>query len=228
MKTDRPGSDYRSFDLPKADPTLCRDACMAEAPCLAFTFVNPGVQGPSARCWLKNRVPDPVASDCCASGVKPQPQVSASAAGVEAGVDRPGMDYRNFDLSAPDPGLCRDACAMDAKCAAFAFVKAGVQGPKPRCWLKERIPAPVKSECCSSGVAPTFETGTDRGGGDIKDFDLLSADPGLCRKACAADASCAAYTYVNPGVQGPSARCWLKGEVPEPTPNECCVSGKRH
>src|SRR5436305_373034 len=51
--TDRPGGDYRSFDLPQPRPDLCRDGCMGEPECVAFTYVNPGVQGPSARCWLK-------------------------------------------------------------------------------------------------------------------------------------------------------------------------------
>src|SRR5262245_57609929 len=57
---DRPGLDYRSFDLPANDPALCQNACFGEAQCRAFTFVRPGVQGPSARCWLKNQVPNPV------------------------------------------------------------------------------------------------------------------------------------------------------------------------
>jgi hypothetical protein len=30
---------------------------------------------------------------------------------------------------------------------------------------------------------------------------------------------------VNPGVQGPAARCWLKSSVPPATPNSCCTSG---
>jgi hypothetical protein len=71
--TDRPGLDYRSFDLPAADPKLCQDACAGEANCKAFTYVRPGVQGPSARCWLKSSVPNPVSNNCCVSGVKPPP-----------------------------------------------------------------------------------------------------------------------------------------------------------
>jgi len=67
---DRPGSDYRDFDLPTADPNLCRAACEAEAECKAFTYVRPGMQGPSARCWLKDSVPDAVPNDYCVSGVK--------------------------------------------------------------------------------------------------------------------------------------------------------------
>jgi len=71
--TDRPGLDYRSFDLPAADPKLCQDACAGEANCRAFTYVRPGVQGPGARCWLKSSVPNPVSNNCCVSGVKTTP-----------------------------------------------------------------------------------------------------------------------------------------------------------
>src|SRR4051812_8312916 len=67
---DRPGSDYRDFDLDRSDPLLCRDACVAEAPCRAWTYVKPGVQGEKARCWLKEGVPEAVKSDCCVSGVR--------------------------------------------------------------------------------------------------------------------------------------------------------------
>jgi hypothetical protein len=66
---DRPGGDYRSFDLPVADAGQCASACAAEGQCVAFTYVNPGVQGPMARCWLKNVVPNPVPSACCTSGL---------------------------------------------------------------------------------------------------------------------------------------------------------------
>jgi hypothetical protein len=66
---DRPGQDYSSFDLSSPDPALCQSACLADPQCRAFTYVNPGVQGSSARCWLKNGVPDQVANTCCVSGV---------------------------------------------------------------------------------------------------------------------------------------------------------------
>jgi len=75
VNTDRPGLDYRSFDLPAADPNLCRNACAGEANCKAFTYVRLGVQGPNARCWLKSSVPNPVSSNCCVSGVKTTPPI---------------------------------------------------------------------------------------------------------------------------------------------------------
>ena len=67
---DRPGSDYRSFDLPSPSPEMCQSTCMNEPQCVAFTYVNPGVQGPNARCWLKNVVPQPVPQACCVSGIE--------------------------------------------------------------------------------------------------------------------------------------------------------------
>ena len=78
LNVDRPGSDYRSFDLGSTRPEECRDTCMIEPQCVAFTYVNPGVQGPSARCWLKSAVPPPSANNCCVSGVKNAPPGMAS------------------------------------------------------------------------------------------------------------------------------------------------------
>lgn len=57
---DRPGSDYLNFELSTADPAICSAQCAADAPCRAWTYVKPGVQGTLARCWLKNAVPPQV------------------------------------------------------------------------------------------------------------------------------------------------------------------------
>ena len=67
---DRVGSDYKNFDLAQPDPALCQASCDGEAQCKAWTFVKVGFQGPMARCWLKNAVPPPTPSACCASGFK--------------------------------------------------------------------------------------------------------------------------------------------------------------
>lgn len=68
--TDRPGSDYRHFEMTQGTPELCRAVCVGDPPCKAFTYVKPGVQGPKARCWLKQAVPQAGPSSCCVSGVK--------------------------------------------------------------------------------------------------------------------------------------------------------------
>ncbi|MCB1627386.1 MAG: PAN domain-containing protein [Xanthomonadales bacterium] len=147
--TDRPGSDYRDFDLDQADPAQCAMACDGDAQCAAWTYVQPGVQGDSARCWLKNQVPDPVASDCCISGL-----TDNGGWPLEAATDRPGSDYRDFDLGQANPRLCEAACRDEAQCVAYTFVRPGVQGDTARCWLKDQVPDPQPSDCCDSGVRP--------------------------------------------------------------------------
>jgi 1-phosphatidylinositol phosphodiesterase len=158
VNVDRPGSDYRSFDLPAPQPDICRNQCMSETACVAFTYVNPGVQGPAARCWLKNSVPPPNPSGCCVSGVKyaggppPPPPPPMGFQALERGMNRPGMDFRSFDLPAPNPEICREACYRDPRCVAFTYVHPGVQGPAARCWLKNPAPEAVPDRCCISGV----------------------------------------------------------------------------
>lgn len=66
---DRLGNDYRSFLLGSPDFELCRDACLSESQCMAWTYVRPGVQDPRlARCWLKHSVPPATSNGCCTSG----------------------------------------------------------------------------------------------------------------------------------------------------------------
>ncbi len=62
-------------------------------------------------------------------------------------------------------------------------------------------------------------------GADYYNFWIESAEPGLCQNACRSDTNCAAWTYLQPGVQGVQARCWLKTRVPQQYRNTCCVSG---
>jgi hypothetical protein len=71
-----------------------------------------------------------------------------------------------------------------------------------------------------------MEENVDRRGLDYQSSELpLSADAGECRKRCASDPQCRAWTYVKPGFQGSAPRCWLKYGIPQGQPNECCVSG---
>ncbi|WKB51795.1 PAN domain-containing protein [Eleftheria terrae] len=141
---DRPGADYARFEL-SPDYTLCKSACENDARCQAYTYVHPGVQGSNAACWLKSAAPLPQASGCCYSGVK---QVTR-----EIGWDRPGSDYTNFDLPwSATADACEAYCRGDARCVAYTYVRPRVQGPNPRCWLKNRIPAPTPNGCCDSGT----------------------------------------------------------------------------
>ena len=67
---DRVGGDYRHFDIPAgADASSCASACKGEARCRAWSYVRPGYQGPSGRCYLKSRITPPRRKPCCVSGV---------------------------------------------------------------------------------------------------------------------------------------------------------------
>lgn len=69
--TNLPGSDYRSFWQNEDLWERCQEACRADPACHSFTYVRAGLQGPQARCWLKNAVPGAIANQgCCVSGVK--------------------------------------------------------------------------------------------------------------------------------------------------------------
>jgi hypothetical protein len=70
VDTDRPGSDYAGFDQNPPDPAACAARCAQDGQCRAWTFVKPGIQGPAARCYVKNVAPAPVSNTCCVSGAK--------------------------------------------------------------------------------------------------------------------------------------------------------------
>jgi type VI secretion system Hcp family effector len=78
---------------------------------------------------------------------------------------------------------------------------------------------------CPLAASQNLQENTNLPGADYRDFDLPSPDPQTCADECYNDPNCKAFTYVKPGYQGTKARCWLKGEVPSPEPNECCISG---
>ena len=224
--TDRPGSDLKVFDLPAPKPELCRAACNEEPACKAYTFVRPGVQGPSPRCYLKSDVPEGEEDTCCISGVKSQ-----LPAGMEQYTDRPGSDWKSFDLKVPRPELCRAACDSASECKAYTFVGPGPREPIARCFLKSAVPAATQNICCVSGVKPPLPAGmeenTDRPGSELKSFDLPEPRAELCRAACEEEPACKAFTYMRPDVQSTRARCFLKSAVPASRPNSCCASGVR-
>lgn len=72
----------------------------------------------------------------------------------EVGIDRPGLDYKNFSLPKADPCECEKECIDDPglNCKAYTYVKPGVQGAQAHCWLKNGIPSPQKNANCVSGV----------------------------------------------------------------------------
>ncbi len=87
---------------------------------------------------------------------------------MEVDTNRPGLDYRSFDLSSPDPNMCERTCKEDPQnCKAWTYVKPGVQGPTARCWLKTGVPPVLRNACCVSGVmqqVPPAELSRQPGG----------------------------------------------------------------
>jgi len=146
---DQPGGDYANF--PATGWWHCRNTCAGDARCVAWTWVKPGVQGPAPRCYLKNIQPKLVANACCNSGS--HRNIEPNQLQPEARTDRPGQDYRNFELTGSDGvNVCRATCDSEAACKAWTYVSPGLQGPKARCWLKRGIPFPIDNPSMVSGV----------------------------------------------------------------------------
>lgn len=144
--TNLPGRDYANFEAPSA--FVCRNTCGGESRCQAYTWVKPGIQGRSGRCWLKDAEPAIVKDACCNSA--PRRFISKRDLRAEDKIDRPGLDYKNFNTSSWT--ICEAACAEEAICASWTYVRAGVQGPTGRCWLKNRVAHPVPNAGAVSGV----------------------------------------------------------------------------
>jgi hypothetical protein len=147
----------------------------------------------------------------------------------ENNIDRPGRDFTSVTLPpGSQPQACAELCDADETCRAWTFVRANVQAPNPRCWLKFGVPAAVANNCCVSDVklAAVVEPNVDRPGGDFANVTLPSgSQPQACRSLCEADGNCRSWTFVRPGVQTDNPRCWLKNIVPAAFASNCCVSG---
>lgn len=79
------------------------------------------------------------------------PPLAAASVTLEYGMDKLGGDYRHF-TTGRDPEACRQACADDAMCKSYTFVKPGVKGPDAICFLKSSVPPSVANACCVSGA----------------------------------------------------------------------------
>jgi hypothetical protein len=144
--TNLPGHDYANFNAPSA--FVCRTTCGGESRCQAYTWVKPGIQGPSGHCWLKDTLPNIVKDQCCDSG--PRNFISKSDLHAEGKINRPGSDFKNFQTNSWNN--CEAACAQDGICASWTYVRPGVQGPTGRCWLKNTVARPVPDGNTVSGV----------------------------------------------------------------------------
>ncbi|WP_337660433.1 PAN domain-containing protein [Anderseniella sp. Alg231-50] len=82
--------------------------------------------------------------------------LSAPASAARDGsTDRPGLDYKTIELSAPNPDLCENACKKDGQCRAWTYSWPGAKGPKAMCALKTGVPPKRSDTCCISGVLST-------------------------------------------------------------------------
>jgi hypothetical protein len=67
---DRIGGDYKNFEIPSnQDAEACKKACEGDNRCRAWSFARPGYGGPTARCYLKEKITAPKRRPCCMSGV---------------------------------------------------------------------------------------------------------------------------------------------------------------
>jgi hypothetical protein len=73
----------------------------------------------------------------------------------DGSTDRPGLDYRTFELSAPNPDLCETACKREKQCRSWTYAWPGAKGPKAMCALKTGVPPKRSDTCCISGVMST-------------------------------------------------------------------------
>jgi len=134
--TDRPGNDFLSRETSTLD--MCAELCQGDSQCLAFTFYQ-------GRCWLKNRVSNPVRLPGARSGVM-QSRLAPPAQQaelIERDTDRPGSDYFSSEIT--DANACAARCRGDAQCRVFTYYQG-------RCWLKNAVPPAVKLQGATSGV----------------------------------------------------------------------------
>lgn len=118
-----------------------------------------------------------------------------------------------------NPGGCIQYGATATVTVEFTGTATSGTGPVPS-------PGPAIDATVPIAGSATVENGTDRAGSDYQRVPNVG-DPGACRARCDADTRCKAYTWVKPGLQGPTAVCYLKSSVPKATGNSCCVSGTK-
>jgi PAN domain len=150
---DRPGGDYLSAPVTSGDPADCALICERDRRCHAWTFSYPTDPAIGAVCWLKSSVPARVPDSCCVSGVRGAGVVEPHNGSLETSIDRPGGDYKGFDIKSGDgDDACKAACTADNKCRAWTYVRRGYVGKEAHCFLKKEIKPPRRRAGFSSGV----------------------------------------------------------------------------
>ncbi|HAH10026.1 MAG TPA: hypothetical protein DCL48_07990, partial [Alphaproteobacteria bacterium] len=122
--------------------------------------------------------------------------------GMRDGFDRPGGDYRDFDVSRGGPAVCADTCNRDSACRAWSFMRPARFGVAPKCYLKGVATAERRDARFISGVStsreaigPRMDDGADRSDNSYRTFNLTEANPRRCQEACDGDRRCRAWTY---------------------------------
>ena len=95
---DRPGGDYQNSPVASGDPVDCALVCERDRHCRAWSFSYPTDAAIGAVCWLKNSVPAREANSCCVSGVRGAGVVEPRNETIETSIDRPGGDFRSFEM----------------------------------------------------------------------------------------------------------------------------------
>ena len=150
---DRPGGDYLSVPVPSGDPADCALQCEHDRRCRAWSFNYPTDPAIGAVCWLKSTVPARVQDNCCVSGVRGAGVVEPKSATLETSIDRPGGDYKGFEVkSGEGEESCQAACTADNKCRAWTYARAGYIGKEGHCFLKREIKPPRRKAGFTSGV----------------------------------------------------------------------------
>ena len=157
--------------------------------------------------------------------------------------DLPGGDF--LATYARHPEECAIYCSGSATCAAYTFLAPSSSGPNCwlKAVVSEPVPLAgaisgvrdgldAQTESLYGDTHGTYEPGIDRPGEDYANLRLtrrlmnrLGLDPKLtgftkarvaCETLCDRDDRCRAMTVVRAGVQGRSARCFLKSSIPVP------------
>jgi hypothetical protein len=201
---DRPGGDYTNVPVSSADPADCALLCEHDRRCRAWSFNYPTVFDSEAVCWLKSSVPPRVPDNCCVSGVRGAGVVEIRNGSVETAIDRPGGDYRSFEIKADSKGAEKSAERGLEKGADKTADKAGEKSI---------------DRGADKAIEKSIEKGADKA-------NVRSADAeDICRAACTGDNKCRAWTFARPGYAGKEAHCFLKKEIKPPRRRAGFTSG---
>ena len=202
--SNRPGADYRSFDLSEADSRLCQKSCLDETMCRAWAYTKP--ENGQPHCWLKDRAPGLRNVEQFTGGTVIR-ALQYTEPTYEASTNRPGADYRDFDLPNADPKLCQKACIGEARCRAWAYGKPESRSDHhPHCWLKEHVPVESKKDDLyaygtvirADHFEPICEEDVNRPGSEYRSIIQTDPHPQACQKSCADDPRCRAWVYEKP------------------------------